>query len=420
MELNKNNSNFGVNLFGYLTGEFGIGEATRSNAKAIKKVSIPIKLINFNVKTNHRHNDKTFTNFDKESEYFINLIQLSADKDQLNQFFNHFDFENFKNKYNILYFAWESETLPERFLKYIYCFDEIWTPSQYCKSCFEKHINLPITVIPHPVEIQEDFSNIEKENIFDKQNFNFFFMFDYNSSIVRKNVIELIKVFKIAFEGWENNAFLTIKSSKSDRNKNEKIKILEEIGDSKKIKLIENIYEKNTLNYIISTCDCFVSMHLSEGFGLTMAEAMYFGKIVIATGYSGNLEFMNKDNSILLNYIKNNSSDNSSTFYKEIIWSKPDSDDAVNKLKMVYENQFLEIKNNAYHSIRNKLSYENIGNLIKKRIEEILNFSNNKPPTSSNIIQLLIENNSLNKELKFYKKFFPLKFIYKLIKKNKN
>ena len=45
--------------------------------------------------------------------------------------------------------------------------------------------------------------------------------------------------------------------------------------------------------------DCYVSLHRSEGFGLTIAEAMALGKPAIATAYSGNLEFMTAENSYL-------------------------------------------------------------------------------------------------------------------------
>ena len=53
---------------------------------------------------------------------------------------------------------------------------------------------------------------------------------------------------------------------------------------------------------LLNACDAYVSLHRSEGFGLTMAEAMFFGKPVIATAYSGNLDFMSADNSLLIPY----------------------------------------------------------------------------------------------------------------------
>ena len=53
---------------------------------------------------------------------------------------------------------------------------------------------------------------------------------------------------------------------------------------------------------MIAACDCYVSLHRSEGLGLTMAEAMALGKPVIATVYSGNLQFMTPENSHLVDY----------------------------------------------------------------------------------------------------------------------
>jgi glycosyltransferase involved in cell wall biosynthesis len=53
---------------------------------------------------------------------------------------------------------------------------------------------------------------------------------------------------------------------------------------------------------LMAACDCYVSLHRAEGFGLTMAEAMAIGKPVSATGYSGNVDFMNEENSYLVDY----------------------------------------------------------------------------------------------------------------------
>ena len=53
---------------------------------------------------------------------------------------------------------------------------------------------------------------------------------------------------------------------------------------------------------LIAACDSYVSLHRSKGFGLTAAEAMALGKPVIATGYSGNLDYMTPKNSYLVDF----------------------------------------------------------------------------------------------------------------------
>ena len=53
---------------------------------------------------------------------------------------------------------------------------------------------------------------------------------------------------------------------------------------------------------MVASCDCYVSLHRSEGFGLTPAEAMYLGKPVIATAYGGVMEFMTPENAYLVDH----------------------------------------------------------------------------------------------------------------------
>ena len=76
--------------------------------------------------------------------------------------------------------------------------------------------------------------------------------------------------------------------------------LVDAVADRPEIHLIEDNVSAAAKNAMVANCDCYVSLHRSEGLGLTMAEAMYFGKPVIATAYSGNLDFMTPDNSFLV------------------------------------------------------------------------------------------------------------------------
>ncbi len=407
-------TDLGINVFGFINGEFGIAEATRLNCKAIQTVGLPISLINYNVKTNHNNNDLTFTEFSDHAPHPINLIQISPS--EVPNFFDYFDHSFFKDKYNILYMAWESETIPEDYVMNMNLFDEIWTPSTYCKECIAKYVGLPIQVTPHPIDIDLQQTDDEDAlNFYDKNYFNFLFIFDYNSSIDRKNVINLIKVFKKVFDNSDNNAFLTIKTSRSAKFPSEKEQILQEIGDSKKIKIVEKIFDKNALNYIISNCDSYISLHRSEGFGLTMAEAMYFKKPVIATGYSGNLEFMNEENSFLVSAEVISSDSNVINYIANTVWSEPSLQEASEWLKIVYEGGDLvrQKSEKGMQTVMNDLSLKRVGELIKKRCEQL--FSEDKiRQNKSTLIKLYVENILLKKDLRIYKKSAPIQAIYNI------
>jgi glycosyltransferase involved in cell wall biosynthesis len=77
-----------------------------------------------------------------------------------------------------------------------------------------------------------------------------------------------------------------------------------------------------------STCDCFVSLHRSEGFGLGLAEAMYQGKPVIGTDWSGNTDFMNAENSCPVRYSLERLDQSFGPYSKGQTWAEPDSDHA--------------------------------------------------------------------------------------------
>ncbi|WP_426476191.1 glycosyltransferase [Chryseobacterium sp. CBSDS_008] len=406
--------NLGINVFGFINGEFGIAEATRLNCKAIQTAGIPISLINYNVNTNHNNNDLTFTEFSDHAPYPINLIQISPSETP--NFFDYFDHSFFKDKYNILYMAWESETIPEDYVMNMNLFDEIWTPSTYCKECIEKYVSLPVKVIPHPINIElADTDDRDAVQFYDKSLFNFLFIFDYNSSVERKNVINLIKIFRETFDHGDNNAFLTIKTSRSQKFPTEKEQLIQAIGDSKKIKIVEKIFDKNALNYVISNCDSYISLHRSEGFGLTMAEAMYFKKPVIATGYSGNLEFMNTENSFLVPADVIASDSRVINYEANTVWSEPSLQEAGIYLKTVYEGK-AEVEEKAekgQKTIAEDLSLKRIGQLIKTRCEELFaekRIGQNK----STLIKLYVENILLKKDLRIYKKSAPIQFIYNI------
>lgn len=407
-------ADLGINVFGFINGEFGIAEATRLNCKAIQAAGVPISLINYNVTTNHNNNDLTFTEFSDHAPHPVNLIQISPSETP--NFFDYFDHSFFKDKYNILYMAWESETIPEDYVMNMNLFDEIWTPSTYCKECIEKYVGLPVRVIPHPIDIDlKETDDEDALSFYNKDLFNFLFIFDYNSSIDRKNVINLIKIFRETFDKGDNNAFLTIKTSRSHKFPSEKEQILQAIGDSKKIKIVEKIFDKNALNDVISNCDSYISLHRSEGFGLTMAEAMYFSKPVIATGYSGNLEFMNEENSFLVSAKVVASDSNVINYAANTVWSEPSLEEASVFLKTVYEGKesVQEKAVKGHETIVNDLSLKRVGQLMKNRCEEL--FSEKRiEQNKSTLIKLYVENILLKKDLRIYKKSAPIQLIYNI------
>src|SRR6185437_4793602 len=104
----------------------------------------------------------------------------------------------------------------------------------------------------------------------------------------------------------------------------DRAELVEAIADRPEIHLVEDTVPVEAKNAMIANCDCYVSLHRSEGLGLTMAEAMYFGRPVIATAYSGNLDFMTEDNSFLVPYANAKIGPLADPYPPEGEWAAPD------------------------------------------------------------------------------------------------
>ena len=416
----------GVNVFGFIGGEFGLGEAVRLIIKALNKAEIPVSLINYDIETNHRHEDATFQDFSSDAIHPINLVLLGPSEAK-NVITHYPDNGFFKDKYNIFYLNWESEYISPEFIENLNFYDEIWVPAQYVKDTMANFSDIPVSVIPYPIDIKiNNEKDPEVEDFYPNNSFNFLFMFDYNSSLERKNTLNLISAFEKAFGKEDESVSLIIKTSKSTKFQEEKKSLEARAAGFKNIKIVEKIFEKQTLHKIIKNCDAYISLHRSEGFGLTMAEAMYFGNPVIATNYSGNLQFMNAENSFLVDYTMSAINATNTNYDSNTVWSDPNIEHAAKLMKLVKENgesvQKTALK--GQETIQTDLSEDRIGVLLKDRIGVIMEVF--QPSKHKNqLIDLIIENDAIKRELqkikssKMISKILDIKLYFRNRKKRK-
>ena len=356
--------NLGLNIIGYTDSMFGLGEAVKLNIEAAKKLEIPVNIINY-------EKVKQCADYRYKFKYTINLVQIGLN--DLDSFFSAIDPDFFNNRYTILFLMWESEYLPPKHIRTINLFNEIWTASSYCKNIFEKVYKGPVIIVPHPVELSlEPIQSQNRLIYFDENKFSFLFVFSYHSSTERKNPFFLVEAFIKAF-GNDKHVELIIKTVGAKKFKQSKKKLHQSISGQNNIKIIDIDLDKNSINHLINDCDCYVSMHHSEGFGLTLAEAMYLGKPTIATNYSGNTEFMNDSNSFLVNYELGLIENPDNNFCSKTLWGNPHMQSAVEKLREVYKNPDLRKKkaNNAKLFVEEKLSLYAVGSIIKNRLNHL-------------------------------------------------
>jgi glycosyltransferase involved in cell wall biosynthesis len=139
--------------------------------------------------------------------------------------------------------------------------------------------------MPHPQPLAA------KSLAFDSDVVRFTAFADLRSSAARKNPLGAIKAFRQAFPE-PRGAELTVKLSAPDADAEAVAAIAAAEQGCTDIRVIAEHLDDRDLQRLFDQTDVLVSLHRSEGFGLTIAEAMAAGKAVVATAWSGNLDFM--------------------------------------------------------------------------------------------------------------------------------
>ena len=207
---------------------------------------------------------------------------------------------SFWAKKNIGYWVWETEQLPFAFKEAAQLFDEIWSPSQYSGDAIAQTVECPVRVLPHTLDFCNIDAAVPARQLFGlpEKALLFGFMFDPLSVLERKNVAGLVKAFKSAFRK-DDNCYLVLKANGKVQGSFD-YEMIKANAKCDRILFLESTLSREEIYKFMKSLDVYVSLHRSEGFGLTCAEAMAMGLPVIASNYSGNLEFMTPENSLLI------------------------------------------------------------------------------------------------------------------------
>ncbi|NJB82892.1 glycosyltransferase [Wenyingzhuangia aestuarii] len=357
--------NLGVNYIGYFNEPCGLTEASISNVKALESVGVDVNVVSYLF--NHKRDIYDHQKKEDSKKYGINIFHINLGT--IKQFVRKTGKKQFKNKYNVAFWVWEFKEIPEDIIPYMSLFDEIWTASDFCVEIFSKKSPCPVVNIPHPIQIQS--SGFTRAHFgLDEDKFTFLTIFDSHSAILRKNPYAVIEAFQKTFGKENKDVVLLVKSIGLDDFPEDKKKMEFFLKGSSNIKIINKRVSRQELTGLIENSDSLVSLHRSEGFGLTMAEAMYFKKPVIATGYSGNMVFMNMKNSFPVQYLLKPLEDSHGMLKKGFIAADADIQDASLKMRKVFENSqsVIDIVANGQKTIKKDFSYIAIGNKMKERL----------------------------------------------------
>jgi glycosyltransferase involved in cell wall biosynthesis/SAM-dependent methyltransferase len=360
----------GFNIAGYLRAELGVGEAARQIIEGVKAAGIPYSTVVYDAGTSSRQ-EHPFEGAGSSTALFdTNLICVNADR--LREFAQDMGPDFFRDRYNVGVWWWEVDVFPPALHSSFDIVNEIWVGSDHIAQAIAKETDKPVLTIPIPVRVPDE-EPLTRGELGLPDGFLFLFSFDFFSIPERKNPFGLVAAFKRAFPQPNAGPKLVLKSINGDKLGVRLEELRAAAAGRPDILVIDKYVTAREKNSFMSACDCYVSLHRSEGFGLTMAEAMVYGKPVIATGYSGNLEFMTDENSYLVAHTMSSVPAGVEPYPTDAHWAEPDLAHAADIMRHVYENpeEARERGVRAQRDIRERQSPERLGAFIGRRIAEI-------------------------------------------------
>lgn len=296
----------GVLLVGHPYGVLGVGEYVRASAAALAAAGVPFHIRNtFDWGEHLRDTHTEFDLWDRLTTgrpHPVNVFHINAN--EMGEARRHLGSRFFADRYNIACWHWELRHFPDAWRPALEGIDELWASSRFMQEAFAEKTRMPVVWMPHPVEARAGTGVQRRDFRLPERAYLFVTSFDYTSYVTRKNPMGAIRAFQSAFPaGGGHPVGLVVKTNGAAERPEDARAFLAspELADPR-IVVIDQVLERRKLIGLFEQCDCFVSLHRSEGFGRGLAEAMLLGKPVIATGYSGNMDFTRPDNACLVDY----------------------------------------------------------------------------------------------------------------------
>lgn len=361
----------GVNLVGYFRADLGIGESARCMARAFDAAAVPAALIDLRLPCKNPMGDATFAHrLQADTPHAVNIVHV--DPPGMRDLDHHHGAALRRGRYTIGYWAWELPEFPDAWIQYADFCDEVWAPSRFAAEAIAEKVPVPVLAMPHAISFARPQGDFRAKFGLPRDQFLFLFLYDLNSYSERKNPAAVLEAFRRAGLAGRGAA-LVIKVHNAAGNPDDFARLQRAAAELPGTTVINATLSRTEIYELESACDCFVSLHRSEGFGFAVAEAMFLGKPIISTDWSGTAEFVDASNGCPVRASLVTLDRNHGPYAKGQTWAEPDIDHAAEWMRRLFTDRALAARLGAaaQRTIEEKFSPAAMGARYRRRLEAI-------------------------------------------------
>ncbi|GAA0856850.1 glycosyltransferase [Aliiglaciecola litoralis] len=317
----------GVNLIGYSGATTGLGEDVRNLAAMLESIDIPYAINMLGHPADSvayiKKQDRLVEHRYSHSIFCINLIEYQKiwqSTPDLHKVYGKI----------ALQAPWELPNLPKVSKECLDSVDTFWCISSFVLNAFESQEYTNSVLVP-PICIAN--TEITSFNQLQSRPFTFLYVFDASSYLQRKNPLAAVNAFQTAFP-TQTDVRLVLKVA-NVKDSSDYQALQRACLSDKRIKLDSQMYSTDQLTQLMQRCDCYLSLHRSEGFGRTIAEACILGKPVIATNWSGSVDILGEQNVLSVSYRLVPVEEGQYPYSEGQAWAEAEIDDAADKMRQI-------------------------------------------------------------------------------------
>ena len=203
--------------------------------------------------------------------------------------------------------TFETDRLPSDWIGRCNAMDEVWVPTEFNRGTFTAAgvDSSKLHVVPEGVDTEIFRPGVRPLEIPHKRGFTFLSMFDLQA---RKGFDLLLKAYLAEFRADEDVSLVLKVTQHSGQRVDTAAELAyfveREAGckleDTPPIILLDEFVPQSEMPRLYAAANAFVLPSHGEGFGRPYAEALACGLPVIATRWSGHLDFLHDENSFLI------------------------------------------------------------------------------------------------------------------------